>query len=455
MTTTADATRIRRGLPRSPGGAQWPIVETPDDELLAVAETAAPEGIVHEATDAAPSAHPTGTAEVDSGHSQPDEPLVVAARGETLLRRGLPRVLGGSPWPPAGAARDRWARALAEAEGPSAVIAETIQADHAAHPSDEERGQSPVELTAQTRAASREPRRIGGIPLSRAVAIVAVALVLAVAAVLGAQWFRGQQFGMDFIETYPGATPLPDGAPEGLPAWLNWQHFLNAFLMVLIIKTGIQVRRETRPSAYWSPRWKPTRKISISIWLHQAVDLLWLVNGVIFVILLAATGQWVRVVPLDVGVLPNAVSAGIQYLSLDWPADENGWVHYNALQMLTYFTTIFIAAPLAALTGVRMSGIWPSGSERLNRLYPLEWARAVHFPVMLYFVAFIFVHVALVLSTGTLRNLNHMYAGQDATHWWGLVIFLVSVSVMALGAIVARPVVVAPIAKLFGSVTSR
>ena len=34
----------------------------------------------------------------------------------------------------------------------------------------------------------------------------------------------------------------------------------------------------------------------------------------------------------------------------------------------------------------------------------------MHFPVMLYFVAFTVVHVALVFATGALRNLNHMYA---------------------------------------------
>ena len=62
--------------------------------------------------------------------------------------------------------------------------------------------------------------------------------------------------------------------------------------------------------------------------------------------------------PTSWDVFPNAVSAALQYVSLDWPT-ENGWVNYNGLQQLAYFATVFIAAPLAIVTGVRMSGIWP------------------------------------------------------------------------------------------------
>ncbi len=120
-----------------------------------------------------------------------------------------------------------------------------------------------------------------------------------------------------------------------------------------------------------------------------------------------------RIVPTSWEVFPNAISAALQYVSLDWPT-ENGWVNYNSLQQLAYFATVFLAAPLAIATGVRMSGIWPKNATALNKAYPVEWARKIHFPVMLYFVAFIIVHVALVFATGALRNLNHMYAAQDA-----------------------------------------
>ena len=163
-----------------------------------------------------------------------------------------------------------------------------------------------------------------------------------------------EPFMQDFLAAYPGEYPLPEGAPVGIPPWLGWQHFFNVFLIVLIIRSGLQVRTEKRPSVFWSPRNNGKRKISLNLWFHQSLDILWIVNGVIFVVLLFVTGQWMKIVPTSWAVFPNAISAALQYVSLDWPT-ENGWVNYNSLQQLAYFATVFIAAPLAIATGVRMS----------------------------------------------------------------------------------------------------
>ena len=112
-----------------------------------------------------------------------------------------------------------------------------------------------------------------------------------------------------------------------------------------------------------------------------------------FVMLLVATGQWVRIVPGSWDNLHNAASAFQQYASLQWPL-ENCWVNDNALQVLSYFAIVFIAAPLALLSGLRRSPAWPKNAA-LNKAYPLAAARAVHVPVMVYFVAFVAVHVTL------------------------------------------------------------
>ncbi len=320
--------------------------------------------------------------------------------------------------------------------------------------------------SARTRPAPpAEPKRIG--PFTRgqwagAVIVGGAGLLYAAGmAVLAVRWLLSTSWGVDFLAAFPGEYHLPEGAPIGFPAWLGWQHFFNVFLMVLIIRSGLQVRTEKRPSVFWSPRNNGKRKISLNLWFHQSLDILWLVNGVIFVVLLFATGQWLRIVPTSWEVFPNAVSAALQYVSLDWPT-ENGWVNYNALQQLAYFTTVFIAAPLAAITGVRMSGIWPKNAAGLNKAYPVEWARAVHFPVMLYFVVFIAVHVFLVFATGALRNLNHMYAAKGsvdpnayADNWTGFWLFVASIVVIAAAWVAARPLVLAPIARLFGKVSGR
>ena len=275
------------------------------------------------------------------------------------------------------------------------------------------------------------------------------------------RWLLSLPFLLDFLTVFPGEYHLPAGAPVGIPGWIGWQHFFNAFLIVLIIRSGLLVRYNERPPAYWTPRGTAKTKISLWLWFHQSLDILWVTNGVIFVVLLFATGQWMRIVPTSWEVFPNALSAVLQYVSLDWPT-ENGWVNYNSLQQLAYFTTVFVAAPLAIISGVRMSGLWPKNARTLNRVYPVEWARAVHFPVMVYFVLFIVVHVTLVFATGALRNLNHMYASlgstdgmQYADNWTGFWIFFASIIVITAGWVAARPLILAPIARLFGTVSAR
>ena len=294
--------------------------------------------------------------------------------------------------------------------------------------------------------------KLWGAALGKALLLAAGLLLLLGAAVLAARWLVALDWAQEFLARYPGETHLPEGSPVGLPAWMGWQHFFNTFLMVLIIRSGWQVRTQRRPPASWTAKFgKFPKKISINLWFHQFLDILWLANGAVFVILLLATGQWMRVVPTSWEVFPNALSAALQYLSLDWPT-ENGWVNYNSLQVLAYFATIFLAAPLAAVTGFRMSGAWPTNAEKLSRAYPVEVARAIHLPVMFYFVAFIVVHVALVFSTGALRNLNHMYAAQDAVNWTGFWIFFVSLLVIVGAWFGARTVLLAPLASLFGKV---
>ncbi len=298
-------------------------------------------------------------------------------------------------------------------------------------------------------------------PKSRWIALawlIPGALVALLVVVLAAQALRSWEPVRDFIAQFPGQTARPEAAPIGIPAWLAWQHFLNAFFIVLIIRTGWLMRRTTRPTAYWTRTKGPFRtknppsKMAIEKWCHLTLDALWILNGAVFVVLLFATGHWSRVVPVDWDVIPNALSVGIQYLSLDWPT-ENGWIHYNALQLLAYFVTIFVAAPLAMITGLRLSPIWPARWSRIDRAFRTDVARAIHVWVMVYFVLFIIVHVTLVLATGAIRNLNHMYAVRDdesfAGFWW----FAGSIVLMAIAWVAIRPTILRPIASLTGKVS--
>ncbi len=469
-TATAPGT-LRRGLPRVAGGDPWPPAGSvaPAAPVAASAPAPAAEPAPVAAAVSVPSESAPATASVPTTRAEARAArTATAAVSDTALRRGLPRVAGGDPWPPAGFAPAIGVdETIIEVESTPGAVAEVAQAAPAAVAPAGADLSKPLPFTRTVWAGKYafehpepvEPKRIGKFTRGQAAGLVlgggAALLALAFLAVFFTRWIITFEGPASFLTTYPGTYDLPDSAQPGFPAWVQWQHFFNVFLMVLIIRTGLGVRTQQRPDAFWTGRGEGSKKISLTLWLHQSLDILWLVNGVIFVVLLFVTGHWMRIVPTSWEVFPNAFSALVQYISLDWPV-EHGWVNYNSLQQIMYFLTVFVAAPLAAITGVRMSGLWPKNAEGLSKAYPVELARALHFPIMLYFVVFIAIHVFLVFSTGALRNLNHMFGGSDEVNWVGFWWFFASLLVIA-GAFVAagKNLVIAPIAKLFGTVSQR
>ncbi len=303
--------------------------------------------------------------------------------------------------------------------------------------------------------------------------LLPIAFVLLIAAVAAAKGLRGTASMQQFIEDHPGAVTSPALEREvGTPVWSGVQHFLNLFLMIFIIRSGVQILSD-HPRLYWTRHSTPGRdwlrmqkpvptdplwtakqdsislpgqlglpgirhSIGLARWWHLGTDVLWLLNGLVYVVLLLATGHWRRVVPTSWDVLPNAGSVLIQYLSLDWPT-ENGWFAYNSLQLIAYFLTIFVAAPLALLTGLGMSPALSTRFKAISRVLSIQTARSLHFLVLTWFLLFLVAHVTLAFATGALRNLNHIYAAQDAQSWTGFWIFAASMVVVVVGWVAATP----------------
>jgi thiosulfate reductase cytochrome b subunit len=178
--------------------------------------------------------------------------------------------------------------------------------------------------------------------------------------------------------------------------------------------------------------------IGLARWWHLGVDTLWLLNGMVFYVLLFATGQWRRLVPTSWDVFPHAGSALIQYLSLDWPT-ETGWVAYNGLQLIAYFITVFVAAPLALITGLGMSPALSTRFKRISKVLSIQTARSLHFLVLIWFLVFIVSHGALVFTIGLLRNLNYLYGGRNEDSWVGFWVFAASMVVAIAGWVTATP----------------
>jgi sulfoxide reductase catalytic subunit YedY len=295
--------------------------------------------------------------------------------------------------------------------------------------------------------------------------IILILLLLLVFTV-GIAWLQYLLFGLPTV--IPNA-PLLLNDPSGFPMWLRIGHWVNFFFLILIIRSGISILMD-HPRLYWNngckpetawirltPLNKPTQKywtakddaryispaialpgykhtIGISRSWHFLTVPFFLLNGVIFVILLFYTEQWKRLVPVSLDIFPNAWNVFVHYATFNMPPEPNGFYQYNALQQLIYFAVIFILAPLAMLTGMAMS---PAIENRFQ-WYPKifggrQGARSIHFLVMISYVIFIIIHVLLVILTGFSRNMNHIIMGTDVVNnytglYIGLTIILLVVA---------------------------
>jgi methionine sulfoxide reductase catalytic subunit len=303
--------------------------------------------------------------------------------------------------------------------------------------------------------------------------LLPIGFVVGIVLVAVAKGLRTEPSIQHFIARHPGTILTAQAERHaGMPIWDGVQHFLNLFLMIFVIRAGVQILSD-HPRLYWTrhstpgkdwfriqkpvpadPLWTAKKdsitlpgqvglpgirhSIGLARWWHLGTDMIWLLNGLAFYALLFATGHWRRLVPTSWDVFPNAGSVLIQYLSLDWPA-EHGWVAYNSLQLLAYFVTVFVAAPFALITGLGMSPALSTRFKPISKRLSIQTARSLHFLVLVWFLFFIVIHVALVFMTGLLPNLNHMYAAREGHGWLGLWIFLASMVVVVAAWLAATP----------------
>jgi methionine sulfoxide reductase catalytic subunit len=304
--------------------------------------------------------------------------------------------------------------------------------------------------------------------------LVPLGFVAGLCAVAVAQQLRTYPEVQAFIQKYPGtgsfSHPIP--SESGFPWWLRYQHYLNLFFMLFMMRSGLQILAD-HPRLYldgnctpgrdwlrlrgpvprdriWTakddsvtlPKWLGLPGIRHSIglarWWHFSLDTLWVLNGLIFYILLFSTDQWMRLIPVSWDIIPNTVSTAIQYASLDFPP-RSGWHQYNGLQMIAYFTTVFVAAPLAIITGLLQSPAVAARFKTQNGLLNRQVARTIHFSVLVYFVSFILVHVTMVFLTGLIGNLNHITRGVDDNSYGGLWLFLIGIALVVVAWLLATP----------------
>jgi thiosulfate reductase cytochrome b subunit len=160
------------------------------------------------------------------------------------------------------------------------------------------------------------------------------------------------------------------------------------------------------------------------VWHFLAVPF-FVLNGLVFVGLLFLTPQWKRLVPASPDIIPEAWSVFVHYVTFHKPLEPNGFYQFNPLQQISYFCVVFVMAPLSILTGLAMSPALLRRFPWYGRLFGgRQGARSLHFLMLLGYLGFTAVHVAMIAVTGLTRNMNHITRGMDDSARSGVMIGL-------------------------------
>ena len=294
--------------------------------------------------------------------------------------------------------------------------------------------------------------------------LLGIAAALGVALVVAAKLYAASSAGRGFLARHD-CIPLSPPVPAGIPAFVRWTHLLTFFFLVIIVRSGLQVLAD-HPRLYTKVHCTPGREwlrfrgpvprdrvwtakedaitlsplvglpggrhtIGVARHWHFSFDILFVLTGIVYAAFLFSTPWLHRLLPTHASIVPAAASCAVTYLSLHFPRGESGFFRYDALQQLTYFSVIFILAPLAILTGLAMS---PALDNRF-RWYPRlignrQIARSIHFVVMVSFVLFFIGHMALVALTGLAPNLNDITLGNNHHNLDGFAIWLLVIALV-------------------------
>ncbi|GCF09854.1 molybdopterin-dependent oxidoreductase [Dictyobacter arantiisoli] len=236
-------------------------------------------------------------------------------------------------------------------------------------------------------------------------------------------------------------------ASLGFPLWLRLTHFINLLFLGFLIRSGIQILA-AHPRLYWNDGCKPesnwlkfTRKkpaqgklwtsmdeeVSVSPLLalpgkenlglgrhwHFFSILFWILNGLVYVVLLFATGEWTRLIPTSWSIIPRAWETFLTYITFHIPPVSD-FQPYDPLQQLAYAGVIFLLAPLTILTGAAMS---PAIEARFpwysKMLGGKQGARSIHFLCLVAYLLFVIVHVSLVVIVHFSDNIRNIVLGNE------------------------------------------
>jgi len=303
---------------------------------------------------------------------------------------------------------------------------------------------------------------------------ILIGAACAILALIAAAWIEVAVAGMPAVPAIPQIYPNDFAGPHGFPAWVRYCHFFNFLFVAILIRSGLSILMDhprlyfndgCTPGSEWI-RFTPLKVPRDRIWTAKddaryisplvgtpgyrhtiGLARVWhfidvhgfIGTGIVFIVMLFTTEQWKRIVPTSPLVLVQAWNTFVHYATFHLPPEPNGFYGYNALQQVAYFPVVFVFGLLAV--GTR-NPMFPAVVNRFPwyaRIFGgRQSARSIHFLTMFGFLAFLIVHVTLIVMTGFARNMNHIVMGTDDQNPAGMYLGFIGIGVVVLSWIVAH-----------------
>ena len=224
--------------------------------------------------------------------------------------------------------------------------------------------------------------------------------------------------------------PLPGGRADVWrhPAVVRITHWLNVAAVVVLLMSGLNILA-AHPHLYWGIRstfadpWLSTPTVPDWLLIPQGRNLaearnwhflfawIFVINGLVYLVWALFAGRFRRRLWPTGRELRGFWPAVKEHARFHFPADDHART-YNVIQKLTYLAMVLVILPMMLVTGLSMSpGFNAIGGVLLEIVGGRQSARTLHFISAGLIVAFIVVHVGLVIWTGFFNNMRSMITG--------------------------------------------
>ncbi|HEY3815018.1 MAG TPA: cytochrome b/b6 domain-containing protein [Caulobacteraceae bacterium] len=221
--------------------------------------------------------------------------------------------------------------------------------------------------------------------------------------------YWGQKTDFDHPWLAMTATPKPDGKLSG-HLQLGKTSIPTTGLL------GASAGADGKPEARGFPRWLTLpgyKSLADGRRWHFFFAWLLVLNGLAYLIFGVLNRHLKRdftVTRADIESIPHEI---VTHAQLKFPKGEEAR-HYNVLQKLAYLSVIFVAFPILILAGLTLSPQLDATFHLPDIFFGRQSARSIHFIAAWTIVAFLFVHLFMVVASGTWNNIRSMITGKYA-----------------------------------------